>query len=251
MSNKTKKNVEAKEVKETKKVQEFKETPEVTETKEVQEVKETEEVTEVQEAQETAEVPEVVETPAEVVVESDKEDDEAPAQTGVAKLSIQERAKVSEIAQAEAAAAAERDKRSKARKLAEAAERRNIDRMRKSKLGTERVIGTNPIALPWPQDESGALSKLKQGGIIAARRVHGDKAKLVRMLKTLDILGKHAKARFVMDTKQRKKARENHLSARVRNEEARRKSAEAKAVELEAAAARTRKNAGIVATDKE
>lgn len=161
------------------------------------------------------------------------------------KLTVQEKAKAAEIAQAQEAEAKKREAAMKSRRAREAAERRNIARMRKAKLGADRKVGTNPLALPWPQDAAGKLTALKKGGLTAARRVNGDKAALVKLLKTLEILADHAKARYVMDVEARGKAKENHLSARVRNTTARAEAAERKAVEYEKAAKRTRNNAGI------
>ena len=34
------------------------------------------------------------------------------------------------------------------------------------------VVGTNPLTIPWPQDQQGALASLKKGGIEAAKRVN-------------------------------------------------------------------------------
>lgn len=111
----------------------------------------------------------------------------------------------------------------------------------------ERKVGTNPLALPFPSDPQGALSALKKGGITAARRVNGDKAKLKRLIETLEIISEHAKARYVKDVKARETAKVNHVSAKARIAEKQRREAEAKAKEYEAAAARVRAVAGIEA----
>lgn len=110
----------------------------------------------------------------------------------------------------------------------------------------EKVVGTNPLTLPWPQDPQGALSALKAGGLVAARRVNGDKAKYDKLIETLKIIAGHANARFEMDTKARETAKLNHVSAKLRTVESQRVAAEAKAKEYEAAALRVRERAGVL-----
>lgn len=107
------------------------------------------------------------------------------------------------------------------------------------------VVGTNPLTIPWPSDQQGALSELKRGGVTAARRVGGDKEKLRKLMATLRLIADHAKARYVKDAAARKDARVNAVSARARVAEKQARAAEAKAQEYEAAAASVRKNAGV------
>ena len=108
---------------------------------------------------------------------------------------------------------------------------------------SEVEVGTNVLTLPWPSDPQGALAELKKGGIVAARRVNGDKEKLGRMLKTLGILKKHAVARYEADVAARKESKENAVSARIRVKDKIARQAEARAKEYEEAAARIRKQA--------
>lgn len=110
----------------------------------------------------------------------------------------------------------------------------------------EKKIGTNALTLPWPADPQGALAELKRGGIKAAKRVNGDKVRMKKLMETCEIIIEHAKARYVVDVKARREAKENAAGARARIADNRAKAAEAKAEEYEAAAARLRKEAGIV-----
>lgn len=107
------------------------------------------------------------------------------------------------------------------------------------------VVGTNPMALPWPQDPQGALKSLKAGGIEAARRVNGNEDKMRKLLTTLDIIREHAIAKYKVDVGVRRDARQNAVAAKARVEVQRRKVAEDRALKYEQAAKETRKQAGI------
>ena len=107
------------------------------------------------------------------------------------------------------------------------------------------VVGTNPLTIPWPQDQQGMLGSLKKGGIEAAKRVNGDKDKLKRLLTALTLIEAHAKAKFVADAKAREAAKVSAISARARVQEKLARQAEAKAAQFEAAAADIRTKAGI------
>ena len=120
-----------------------------------------------------------------------------------------------------------------------------------SVTAVEKKIGTNALTLPWPADPQGALSDLKRGGIKAAKRVNGDKVRMKKLMETCEIIMEHAMARYVMDVKARKDAKENAAGARARIADNRARAAEAKAVEYEAAAARLRKEAGIAPETQE
>ena len=110
---------------------------------------------------------------------------------------------------------------------------------------TQIVVGTNPLLIPWPQDQQGALISLKKGGIEAAKRVNGDKEKLVRLLTALKLIEEHAKAKFKADAAARNVAKANAISAHARVQEKLARQAEAKAAQFEAAAADIREKAGI------
>lgn len=110
---------------------------------------------------------------------------------------------------------------------------------------TQIVVGTNPLAIPWPQDQQGALVSLKKGGIEAAKRVNGDKEKLARLLTALKLIEEHAKAKFKADAAARNVAKANAISAHARVQEKLARQAEAKAAQFEAAAADIRTKAGI------
>ena len=110
---------------------------------------------------------------------------------------------------------------------------------------TKIVVGTNPLLIPWPQDQQGALISLKKGGIEAAKRVNGDKEKLVRLLTALKLIEEHAKAKFKADAAARQVAKVNAISAHARVQEKLARQAEAKAAQFEAAAADIRTKAGI------
>ena len=75
------------------------------------------------------------------------------------------------------------------------------------------VVGTNPLTIPWPQDQQGALASLKKGGVDAAKRVNGDKEKLARLLTTLKLIEAHAKAKYKADAEARQAAKVNAISA--------------------------------------
>lgn len=107
------------------------------------------------------------------------------------------------------------------------------------------VVGTNPLLIPWPQDQQGMLVSLKRGGVEAAKRVNGDKEKLVRLLTTLKLIEAHAKAKFKADAEARQAAKVQAISARARVQEKLARQAEAKAAGFEAAAADIRAKAGI------
>lgn len=107
------------------------------------------------------------------------------------------------------------------------------------------VVGTNPLTIPWPQDQHGALASLKKGGIEAAKRVNGDKEKLKRLLTALKLIEAHAKAKYKADAEARQAAKENSISAYARVQEKLARQAEAKAAQFEAAAADIREKAGI------
>lgn len=107
------------------------------------------------------------------------------------------------------------------------------------------VVGTNPLAIPWPQDQQGMLGSLKKGGIEAAKRVNGDKEKLKRLLTALKLIEAHAKAKYKADAEARQAAKVNAISARARVQEKLARQAEAKAAQFEAAAADIRSKAGI------
>lgn len=110
---------------------------------------------------------------------------------------------------------------------------------------TQIVVGTNPLLIPWPQDQQGILVSLKRGGVEAAKRVNGDKEKLVRLLTVLKLIEAHAKAKFKADAEARQAAKVQAISARARVQEKLARQAEAKAAEFEAAAADIRAKAGI------
>lgn len=107
------------------------------------------------------------------------------------------------------------------------------------------VVGTNPLSIPWPQDQQGMLVSLKKGGIEAARRVNGDKEKLKRLLTALRLIEEHAKEKYKADAEARKAAKVNAISARARVQEKLARQAEARAAQFEAAAAEIRSKAGI------
>lgn len=107
------------------------------------------------------------------------------------------------------------------------------------------VVGTNPLSIPWPQDQQGMLVSLKKGGIEAARRVNGDKEKLKRLLIALKLIEEHAKSKYKADAEARQAAKVNAISARARVQEKLARQAEAKAAKFEAAAADIRAKAGI------
>ena len=107
------------------------------------------------------------------------------------------------------------------------------------------VVGTNPLAIPWPQDQQGALASLKKGGVEAAKRVNGDKEKLARLLTVLKLIEAHAKAKYKADAEARQAAKVNAISAHARVQEKLARQAEAKAAQFEAAAADIRTKAGI------
>lgn len=102
------------------------------------------------------------------------------------------------------------------------------------------VIGPNSLNLPWPQDPMGAMTALRKGGIEAARRVNGDRARMKTLLDTLKVIEAHARAKFLVDTQTRRKAREDAANAGVRFQAARAKQAEARAEALEKQAAELR-----------
>ena len=110
---------------------------------------------------------------------------------------------------------------------------------------TQIVVGTNPLTIPWPQDQQGALASLKKGGVEAAKRVNGDKEKLVRLLTALKLIEAHAKAKYKADAEARHTAKVNAISAHARVQEKLARQAEAKAAQFEAAAADIRAKAGI------
>lgn len=110
---------------------------------------------------------------------------------------------------------------------------------------TQIVVGTNPLSIPWPQDQQGMLVSLKKGGVEAAKRVNGDKEKLVRLLTALKLIEAHAKAKFKADAAARQVAKVNAISAHARVQEKLARQAEAKAAQFEAAAADIRNKAGI------
>ena len=112
--------------------------------------------------------------------------------------------------------------------------------------GPQVVVGTNPLSIPWPQDQQGMLASLKKGGIEAAKRVNGDKEKLTRLLTALQLIEAHAKAKYKADAEARQKAKVNAVSAHIRVQEKLARQAEAKATQFEAAAADIRTKAGIV-----
>lgn len=107
------------------------------------------------------------------------------------------------------------------------------------------VVGTNPLAIPWPQDQQGMLSSLKKGGIEAARRVNADKEKLKRLLTALKLIEAHAKAKYKANVEAQQAAKVNAISARARVQEKLARQAEARAAQFEAAAADIRSKAGI------
>lgn len=107
------------------------------------------------------------------------------------------------------------------------------------------VVGTNPLTIPWPQDQQGALASLKKGGVEAAKRVNGDKEKLVRLLTALKLIEAHAQAKYKADAEARQAAKVNAISAHARVQEKLARQAEAKAAQFEAAAADIRAKAGI------
>jgi ABC-type taurine transport system ATPase subunit len=111
---------------------------------------------------------------------------------------------------------------------------------------TQVVVGTNPLLIPWPQDQQGMLASLKKGGIEAAKRVNGDEEKLKRLLTALQLIEAHAKAKYKADAESRQKAKVNAVSAHIRVQEKLARQAEAKATQFEAAAADIRIKAGIV-----
>lgn len=118
------------------------------------------------------------------------------------------------------------------------------------KVPEKLVVGTNSLALPWPSDPQGYLKTVK-AAVAAAKRVNGDKERLKDFLKALAVLEAFAKEVYVRDAEARKEAQVNAISAKARIEEKLRKQAEAKAEEYEAAAARVRAEAGIVADEQE
>lgn len=107
------------------------------------------------------------------------------------------------------------------------------------------VVGTNPLSIPWPQDQHGMLGSLKKGGVEAAKRVNGDKEKLQRLLTALKLIEAYAKEKYRADVKIRQAAKVNAISARARVQEKLARQAEAKAAQFEAAAADIRSKAGI------
>ena len=107
------------------------------------------------------------------------------------------------------------------------------------------IVGTNPLAIPWPQDQQGMLVSLKKGGVEAAKRVNGDKERLKRLLEALKLIEAHAKAKYKADAGARQAAKVNAISAHARVQEKLARQAEAKAAQFEAAAADIRTKAGI------
>lgn len=109
-----------------------------------------------------------------------------------------------------------------------------------------RTVGTNALALPFPSDPMGFMSKLKSGGTSAAGRIKGNEDRLKAFKQTLAILAAHADEKFAMDVANREKAKANNVSAKARIEAKRRETAEKRAQEAEANAAAIRARAGIV-----
>lgn len=106
-------------------------------------------------------------------------------------------------------------------------------------------VGTNPLKLPFPQDQQGALSDLKRGGIKAVSRVKGNPAKQEALLKTLAVIAAYSKEKYAVEQAAREKARSDAVSARARIEAKLKRQAEDRVAELEKATAAIKSAYGL------
>ena len=79
---------------------------------------------------------------------------------------------------------------------------------------TERVINkdgvsTNPALVEFPQDPWGFTAKLRKIGLQTASNVRGNEEKMKLFMETLQIIAKHAQARYPADQAAMKTALED------------------------------------------